>query len=71
MSRLSLVAEATAAGLFFPLAIVAGYLLGKAVAAALSLPPAIAIGGAALGVVAGFVNLGRLVKRMESRGGRS
>ena len=68
MSKTSLIAEASAAGLFFPLAIVAGYLLGKAVAGAFGWGRSAAFVGAALGVVAAFLNLARFLRRMEDRG---
>ena len=55
-------------GLFFPLAIVAGYLLGKWTGDWLSLGRAPAFVGAFLGVVAAFANLARFIRRMEQRG---
>lgn len=67
MSRLSLVAEASAAGLFFPVAIVAGYLAGSGIAGALGWGRGLAFAGAALGVVAAFLNLARFLRRMEGR----
>ena len=54
-------------GLFFPLAIVAGYFLGKWVGGWLQLGEWTSIAGAALGVVAAFLNLWRLLKRLESK----
>jgi Putative F0F1-ATPase subunit Ca2+/Mg2+ transporter len=67
--RYAIVAKASAAGLLFPLSIVAGYLLGKWIARALSLPDWPAFVGAALGVVAGFWNLYRLLRGLEDSGG--
>lgn len=70
VSRYSLLAEGTSVGLFFPLAIVAGYVLGKWAGAGLSLGQAPALFGAGLGVAAGFWNLYRFVRRMEARNHR-
>ena len=66
--RYGVVARASAAGLLFPLSIVAGYLLGKWTAAALGLPPWVAFVGAVLGVAAGFWNLYRLLRGLETEG---
>lgn len=68
MARYGLVGEATAVGLFFPLAIVAGYLLGKWAGDWLSLGRIPAFAGAVLGVAAAFGNLARFIRRMERRG---
>lgn len=65
--RYAAVAEASAAGILFPLSIVAGYLLGKWVGARLGLGSVPAFLGAALGVAAAFVNLYRLLRRLEDR----
>jgi predicted MFS family arabinose efflux permease len=65
-SRYSAVAEASAAGLFFPLAIVAGYWLGGRLGAWVGLGTIPAFVGAALGVAAGFVNLFRFLRRLEA-----
>ena len=64
--RYSAVAEASAAGLFFPLAIVAGYWLGGRLGAWLGLGTLPAFVGAALGVAAGFLNLFRFLRRLEA-----
>jgi membrane protein implicated in regulation of membrane protease activity len=64
--RYSAVAEASAAGLFFPVAIVAGYWLGARAGSWLRLGTAPAFLGAALGVVAAFVNLFRFLRRLEA-----
>lgn len=66
MSRYTLVAEGTAAGLFFPVAIVAGYLLGHWFGGALSLGTLPELVGAALGALAAFLNLWRFLRRMEA-----
>jgi hypothetical protein len=65
-SRYSSVAEASAAGLFFPLAIIAGYWLGERLGAWLRLGTVPAFIGAGLGVAAAFVNLYRFLRRLES-----
>ncbi len=65
-SRYSTVAEASAAGLFFPIALVGGYWLGGRLGAWLGLGAIPAFVGAALGVAAAFVNLYRFLRRMES-----
>ena len=69
--RYSAVAEASAAGLFFPVAIVAGYWAGGRVGAWLGLGAIPAFVGATLGVVAAFFNLYRFLRRMEDRAGGS
>jgi hypothetical protein len=65
--RYSLVAEGSAVGLFFPVAIVAGYLTGKWIGGWLRLGEAAALAGAGLGVAAAFVNLWRFLKRLERK----
>lgn len=62
--RYSLLAEASVAGLLFPLSIVAGYFLGKWIADRFGLGEWPSFVGAALGVAAGFWNLFRLARRM-------
>ena len=69
-SRYSLVAEASAAGLFFPVAIIAGYLLGKWAGAWLGWGEVPALLGAGLGVAAAFLNLYGFLRRSERRGSR-
>lgn len=64
-SRYAIVARASAAGILFPLSIVAGYLLGKWLGGALSLGTWPAFVAAALGAVAGFWNLYRLLRGLE------
>jgi Putative F0F1-ATPase subunit Ca2+/Mg2+ transporter len=66
--RYGVVARASAAGILFPVSIVAGYLLGKWIGAALGLGQTPAFIGAALGVAAGFWNLYRLVRGIEDDG---
>ena len=66
-SRYALVAEGSAVGLFFPVAIVAGYLLGKWIGRALGAGDAAALVGAALGVAAAFLNLWRFLRRLEQK----
>jgi hypothetical protein len=66
--RYAIVAQASAAGILFPLSIVAGYLLGKWIGSALGLGLTPAFIGAALGVVAGFWNLYRLLRLLEGGG---
>lgn len=68
--RYGVIARASAAGILFPLSIVAGYLLGKWIGAALGLGEAPAFIGAAFGVAAGFWNLYRLVRGIEGSGDR-
>lgn len=63
--RYAAVAQASTAGILFPACLVAGYFLGKWVGRALGWGDTLAIIGAALGVVAGFVNLFRMLRRME------
>ncbi len=62
-SRNVLIAEASAAGLFFLLGPGAGYLFGKWTGMPLGLGMVPAWIGAALGLVAAFVNLVRLTGR--------
>ncbi len=69
-SRYSLVAEASAAGLFFPVAIVAGYLLGKWVGGWVGWGEAPAFVGAGLGVAAAFWNLFEFLRRLEHTKGK-
>jgi putative F0F1-ATPase subunit (Ca2+/Mg2+ transporter) len=66
-ARYAVVARASAAGILFPLSIVAGYLLGKWIGRALGLGAWPAFLGAALGVAAGFWNLYRLLRGLENR----
>jgi putative F0F1-ATPase subunit (Ca2+/Mg2+ transporter) len=66
-ARYALVAEGSAVGLFFPLAIVAGYLAGKWVGRWLDWGEPAALIGAGLGVAAAFVNLWRYLKRLERK----
>jgi positive regulator of sigma E activity len=68
--RYAIVARASAAGILFPLSIVAGYLIGKWLGKALGLGEVPAFVGAALGAVAGFWNLYRLLRGLEDGGGR-
>jgi hypothetical protein len=63
-------ARASAAGILFPLSIVAGYLLGKWVGAALDFGTWPAFVGAALGAAGGFWNLYRLLRGLQSGGDR-
>jgi len=63
------VARASAAGLLFPLSIVAGFLLGKWIGRALGAGTWPAFVGAALGAAAGFWNLYRLLSGLEESGG--
>lgn len=65
-SRLAIVARASAAGILFPLSLVAGWFLGKWLGSALGLGLAPAYVGAVLGVGAGFWNLYRILRGMES-----
>ena len=65
--RYALAAEGSAVGIFFPVAIVAGYFVGKWIGRALGLPEAAALAGAGLGVVAAFLNLWRFLKRLEQK----
>jgi positive regulator of sigma E activity len=66
--RYAVVARASAAGILFPVSIVAGYLLGKWLGKALGLGEVPAFVGAALGAAAGFWNLYRLLRGLESGG---
>ncbi len=61
------IAEGSAVGIFFPVAIVAGYLIGKWLGAWLGLGEAAALGGAGLGVAAAFLNLWRFLRRLEQK----
>ena len=61
----NVVARASAAGVIFPLSIVAGYLLGKWFGRALGIGTWPAFAGAALGVVAGFWNLYLILRGLE------
>jgi hypothetical protein len=63
--RYAIVARASAAGVLFPLSIVAGYLLGRWIGRALGVGEWLAFLGAALGVAAGFWNLYRLLRGLE------
>jgi hypothetical protein len=54
-------------GLFFPVAIVAGYLVGKWIGRWLSIGEAAALLGAGLGVAAAFLNLWRFLKRLDGK----
>jgi hypothetical protein len=65
--RYAVVARASAAGILFPLSIVAGYLMGKWLGRALGLGTWPAFLGAALGVAAGFWNLYRLLRGLDER----
>jgi hypothetical protein len=69
-SRYGVVARSSAAGILFPTCIVAGYLLGKWLGGAIGIRTWPAFAGAALGAVAGFWNLYRLLRGLEDRGGR-
>jgi hypothetical protein len=66
--RYAVVARASAAGILFPTCIVAGYLLGKWLGGALGLATWPAFAGAALGAVAGFWNLYRILRGLEDGG---
>jgi hypothetical protein len=66
-SRYGLVAEGSTVGLFFPAAIVAGYLIGRRVGSWVSLGELPALIGAGLGVAAAFVNLWRFLRRLERK----
>ena len=68
--RYGVVARASAAGILFPLSIVAGYLFGKWLGGALKVGTWPAFVGAALGAGAGFWNLYRLLRGLEDGGGR-
>lgn len=66
--RYRIVARASAAGILFPLSIVAGYLLGRWIGRALGVGEWLAFLGAALGVAAGFWNLYRLLRGLDEPG---
>ena len=66
-SRYGSIAEGSAVGIFFPVAIVAGYLIGKWVGRGLGLGEAAALAGAGLGVAAAFLNLWRFLRRLERK----
>ncbi len=66
-SRYGLIAEGSAVGIFFPVAIVAGYLAGKWIGRAVGLGEAAALVGAGLGVAAAFLNLWRFLRRLEQK----
>jgi F0F1-type ATP synthase assembly protein I len=68
--RYAIVARASAAGILFPASIVAGYLLGKWLGRAFGIGTWPAFVGAALGAVAGFWNLYRLLTGLEGGGDR-
>lgn len=68
MAGTGVIARASAAGILFPTCIVAGYLLGKWLGRALGWGEVPAFAGAALGAVAGFWNLYRLLRGLEDRG---
>lgn len=61
-------ARASAAGILFPLSLVAGWFLGKWLGLALGLGLAPAYAGAVLGIAAGFWNLYRILRGMEGGG---
>ena len=60
-------AEGSAVGIFFPVAIVAGYLAGKWLGRWWGLGEAVALAGAGLGVAAAFLNLWRFLRRLERK----
>jgi hypothetical protein len=66
-SRFASIAEGSAVGIFFPVAIVAGYFVGKWIGQALGLGEAAALAGAGLGVAAAFLNLWRFLRRLEQK----
>jgi hypothetical protein len=66
-SRYGSIAEGSAVGIFFPVAIVAGYLMGKWVGGGLGLGEAAGLVGAGLGVAAAFLNLWRFLRRLERK----
>jgi len=68
--RYAIVARASAAGILFPLSIVAGYLIGRWFGRALGWGEVPAFAGAALGAVAGFWNLYRLLRGLDESGGK-
>jgi Putative F0F1-ATPase subunit Ca2+/Mg2+ transporter len=63
--RYGIAARASAAGILFPVSIVAGYLLGKWIGGLLGLSV-----GAALGALAGFWNLYRLLTGLDDGAGK-
>jgi positive regulator of sigma E activity len=62
-SRYQLIAEGSAAGMLFLLSPLAGYFLGKWLGQTLGVGMVPAYVGGALGLVAAFLNLMRLVER--------
>ena len=66
-SRFATVAEGSAVGIFFPVAIVAGYFVGKWIGRALGAGEAAALIGAGLGVAAAFLNLWNFLRRLEQK----
>lgn len=67
-SRYAIVARASAAGILFPFSLIAGWFLGKWLGLLLGLGLAPAYVGAVLGVAAGFWNLYRILRGIESGG---
>jgi positive regulator of sigma E activity len=63
--RYALAAQGSAVGIFFPVAIVAGYLAGKWIGRAIGAGEAAALIGSGLGVAAAFLNLWRFLRRLE------
>ena len=53
--------------MFFPIAIVAGYLIGKWLGGWLGLGEGAALAGAGLGVAAAFLNLWRFLRRLDQK----
>jgi hypothetical protein len=68
--RYGIAARASAAGILFPVSIVAGYLLGKWIGRLLGLSGWTALVGAALGALAGFWNLYRLLTGLDDGAGK-
>jgi hypothetical protein len=64
-SRYAAIAEGSAVGIFFPVAIVAGYLAGKWLGRWLGLGEAVALAGAGLGVASAFLNLWRFLRSSQ------
>jgi len=64
-SRYQLVAEGSTAGLLFLISPLAGYFLGKWMGQAIGIGMIPAYVGGALGLVAAFLNLLRLVQRVS------
>ncbi len=62
-------ADALGAGLVLPACTVAGFLAGRWLGRILSVQETAAYVGAALGVVAGFWSLMRMLRRIDRRGG--